>query len=169
MVTVAMWQRFSSRCERQHPETYRVSYFERAAEMNPTQQERGSRAAMDPRKPKDTAAVGKEPTALIHLPKLMHSKNVAAGGETMAEKPESVPDAPASISIVSGRAGLLSEVTGKSEQERQMEEIPPAMVNPSISIEDRMAALQSKLVAGGKIKRSKPKTMPDNYRSPYAD
>lgn len=35
------------------------------------------------------------------------------------------------ITMMSGSARMNSEVTGKSERDRQMEEIPPATVNPS--------------------------------------
>lgn len=165
---------------------YRVSYFERVAEL--------ADATVDEEKRLAVATTDR-----------------AIGVRSPSRSPN-----------VAGRTSLISEVTGKSERERQMEETPPDTVNPSNfvmqrdrsdatqtstrpvseggesvkprggdcihrnastqvstkvdttealgsgwahpshndSIETRLAALQSKLAASGKLKRSKPARLP---------
>lgn len=163
-----------------------------------------------------TVAVKRE--AALRNPLNDHRNSSLVVGLDASMRPQHVGAETVAVVPVAGRASLISEVAGKSERERQMEETPPDTVNPSIlttapesriqrvvvergpeaipgtehsgssdnmlspspaigsrltklgenpstldSIETRLAALQSKLAASGKLKRSK------TARMPYAD
>lgn len=61
---------------------------------------------------------------------------------------------PATLNPVPGRSGMICEVTGKSQRERQMEETPLATENPSNSIQARMDRLRLKAIESGRVTKT---------------
>lgn len=140
---------------------YRVNYFERVrGEVHEPELRRPS----DNKLSSETMAgsrlteVGSNPAALTHSdPSAVKPAQGACHAQVQpkADGPESICP-----SLV------LGANNGSLGSTRSCVTDTPASGN-SISIEDRLSALQSRLASAGRLRRSKPKTQPEHARQPH--
>lgn len=100
---------------------YKVNYFERGDTPD------------DGSSSKDKQQASENHTGKVATVRGLLLQDEGRARNAMTRKASGVCAEPSALDNVAGRTSLISEVTGKSEPERQMEETPPETVNPSIA------------------------------------